>query len=301
MVRPTHRGFTLVELLVVIAIIGVMVGLLLPAVQAAREAARRMQCSNNLKQIGLALHNYHDSYKRFPLGHSMGTASSDHTLLRGSWIKGLLGYIELQSVYDMFDHNSAWWEPGNQPVRALKLEGFVCPSDVEAEIFNTAYDFGFRGNYAGNSGIGMYRREYRPSAQDQLIVKGPFTHNFSAKFGDLTDGTSNTAAVTEIRKTRENDSRGALFADSGTVQYTHDYVPNELVADVTERCFSKPDLPCTGGGANGPHRLTARSQHPGGVNLLLFDGSVKFVSETVNRAVWQAAASMDGKEVVGEL
>ena len=296
--KARSRGFTLVELLVVIAIIGILIALLLPAVQAAREAARRSQCTNNVKQIGLALHNYHDTHKAFPLGHVMSSSSSVNTELRGSWIKGLLPFLELQTVYDTFDHNSAWWAPGNEAVRDIRIDAFLCPSDIEAEIFNSAYNFGFRGNYVGNIGIGTYIREYRPSYQTGLTVHGPFVHNHSVRFSDIIDGTSNTAAVTEIRKASGNDSRGALFADSGTVQYCHDYVPNELVADLTERCASETDVPCSGAGSGGPHRLTARSRHPGGVNLLLFDGSVRFISETIDRDTWQALASMRGKEVV---
>ena len=296
--KARSDGFTLVELLVVIAIIGILIALLLPAVQAAREAARRAQCTNNVKQIGLALHNYHDAFKAFPLGHVMVSPASPTGDQRGSWAKGLLPQLELKSIYDSFKHTSAWWHPDNQTVRGLKIAAFMCPSDIDAEIFNTAYDFGFRGNYAGNSGIGMYKRESRPAYQDQLSVKGPFVHNFSARFSDITDGTSNTAAVAEIRKAKGNDSRGALFADSGTIQYCHDYVPNELVNDVTERCVSETRLPCVGGGSNGPHRLTARSQHPGGVNLLLFDGSVRFIGETIDRTIWQALASMSGGEVL---
>ena len=207
--------------------------------------------------------------------------------------------MEQNAVYDKFVIANNWWEASNQTVRGYKLTAFACPSDIDAPIHNTAQDFGYRGNYVANAGIGTYKRVGDPTQQTGLTVKGPFVHGMKARIADVTDGTSNTAAVSEIRKSPDNDSRGALFADAGSVQYTHDFLPNEDVSDITERCVSGTKTPCSSGGPGGPHRLTAKSYHTGGVNLLLFDGSVRFVTNGVDQPAWQATASMNGNEAIG--
>jgi prepilin-type N-terminal cleavage/methylation domain-containing protein/prepilin-type processing-associated H-X9-DG protein len=300
MIRPIRRpfAFTLIELLVVIAIIAVLIALLVPAVQKVREAASRAQCQNNLKQIGLGLHGHLGDYKAFPDGHIMDSGGSYQ---RGSWVVPLLPYIEQKALFDSYNRTINWWNAGNQTPRGIKVAIFLCPSDGDAPIFNTSQDFGFRGNYVANAGLGLYVRNGTATlaGQTQMTVIGPFIHGKRATIAELRDGTSNTAAVTEIRKSPNNDSRGALFADAGSVQYTHDFLPNEAVADATERCVTSTDMPCTSPGSNGPHRLTARSYHTGGVNVLLFDGSVRFVSQGIDRPTWQAIGSMAGNETLG--
>jgi len=312
----SRRAFTLIELLVVIAIIAILVSLLLPAVQQAREAARRSQCRNNLKQIGLALHNYHDVHTTLPPGHIMNGACSRQY---GSWVVGLLPFVDQQNLRTLYVDTTDWWQALNQPARAVTVQAFLCPSDIGVEIFNTTLDFGFRGNYAANVGIGEYKRDRCASASAQVDLKpaAAFFTNSSKKLRDITDGTSNTAAICEIRKVNGNDSRGALFADTGTNLYSHRYPPNTSVFDVTERCVSQPEmkLGCTAGGSGGTFNISARSVHTGGVHILLFDGAVRFVSDNVDAGpttpdtttglydtahVWKALSTLNSGEIIGD-
>ncbi|XZE21214.1 DUF1559 domain-containing protein [Pirellulaceae bacterium SH449] len=241
--RRMSKGFTLVELLVVIAIIGILVGLLLPAVQAAREAARRMSCSNNIRQLALAMHNYESAHKRFPLPGlhrrdiivNASSTSSSH-----SWLVMLLPFIEqgnLQINYDMADMGGSRGfrdNPNNLLLGSIEIPNFRCPSDAEPkDLYSPTSSWTLpdgsrsglaRGNYAINCGAGnaFSRTDYRISAE-----RGPFHFGgsgspspgrpVSAKMAEFTDGTSNTALLGEIIAGRPaNDIRGVWAYASGS-------------------------------------------------------------------------------------
>lgn len=217
--RRTRRGFTLVELLVVIAIIGILVALLLPAVQAAREAARRMSCSNNLKQLALALHNYHDTYKTFPpdaiwLGNPRGTQSAAGDQRNFTWITLLLPFIEQGPLHDQIDfripgYNQQVPSTGGitVPLQSITIESLQCPSDTEWQ--DPPHGFAPT-SYAGNAGWDRHRRFWR----DQRRA-GVFTLMDPVTLGDIKDGTSNTIAIAEVTKSGycwSNRTRSSCYA-----------------------------------------------------------------------------------------
>ncbi|QDU31856.1 Type II secretion system protein G precursor [Anatilimnocola aggregata] len=255
MQRRHHGGFTLVELLVVIAIIGVLVALLLPAVQAARESARRMQCQNNLKQLALASHNFHDTYFHFPPAYKVNYGGN------GNWGANvrLLNFYEQRSIYDALNPGdfTSYIPPVNTltqtPIATLR-----CPSDPTGKI-NTVH------------GKGYAKSNYPPSAM-VFLAHNPntMTQYFPAKMADITDGTSNTFICGE-RDMKKNIAAvyiGRLESYSDALTYGRADVPmNTKCADQ----FSDP--PC--------HRHAWTSLHPGGCNFAMCDGAVKFVSDTI--------------------
>jgi len=333
-----RRGFTLVELLVVIAIIGILIALLLPAVQAAREAARRAQCTNNVKQIGLALHNYHDTHKTFPpTGILYGDPLvSTHALpYHYSWLVVILPFLEQQPLYDTIDLTVPIWGVGAtagtaQVVARTQINALQCPSDVlmqpAGELVDTRYPT--RGmaytNYAGSEGYHWWTSasfgvsyagftEFTHAAE----VSGVFTFKEPAgacAIRDITDGTSNTVMVAEVNSTGYKEKPGtpsfrrcgvgtprrsngeqvfrSAFTWTGrygvccqTGRYVH---PDGSGADSWFRGgwpypFSPTYLTAWGPNANWPG---ASGVHPGGLNCLLGDGSVRFVSDTITWPTW---------------
>ena len=313
-----RRGFTLIELLVVIAIIAVLIALLLPAVQAAREAARRAQCLNNLKQIGLGMHNYHSVHESFPPGELCPTNLLG---MRVFWTCYVLPYLELGPLGDAYNfslsvnvvpNGGGLYGPTNSTVTQAAIATYLCPSDVGGKMARGAF-YWARTNYvAAYSPDGVMVEKGAPFTYENTFngASNPATRkalsNFNITRGlrDVTDGSSNTIAVSETVTGPDgtNDGRGTAWYDWG-VQYTHHRPPNSLIPDSVfpaGYCVNtKRGAPCIGTASSWSMQdYAARSLHPGGVNAVMADGSVKFVKNTINLNIWQAIASINAGEVV---
>ena len=324
-VKNSLRGFTLVEVLTVIAIIGVLVGLLLPAVQTARESARRSSCSNNLKQLGLGLHNHVDVKQVFPMGAQTWLDSTGPTVngvtypgRRWSWFVYVLPYVEELTLYEAqwAHYTSQAWTSGESysalPNKTYPVAGFMCPSDPtnpklhSQEGPTSGNDQGFHGNYLLSAGSEAFGTTGLESAQRNGI-SFPLS---AVAFKDITDGLSKTVAASEIMLIPEPvgggwtaiDLRGRYHNNMhGGCSFSTLRPPNTTVSDSLPYCSNALSLaPCVrGSGSN--HVISARSYHPDGVGAVMADGSVRFVSDTINPAVWQAAGSRNGGEVSGGL
>ena len=236
MIRRSHRtkrAFTLVELLVVIAIIGILIALLLPAVQAAREAARRIQCTNHMKQLGLALHMHENTKGYLPplCDHKYSDLLGGYRFFY-TWVAWSSPYFGEGPLYEGIDFDyPPWVGDVNKRLRETVLPTMLCPSDEDVELafFPSTSDapegtYWARGNYVCNVGVGPIpsRNDPKPNAV--------FSFNSNTKIRDITDGTSHTAMVAEVIKAPGNDFRGALYQTSYP-HYRHDYTPNSDVPD----------------------------------------------------------------------
>jgi prepilin-type processing-associated H-X9-DG protein len=321
-----------VELLVVIAIIGVLVALLLPAVQSAREASRRMSCNNKIKQLTLALHNYEDSNLCFPTGtinektdgsgnptpdDPNGANGAGPKAIGTPWISALLAYIEQPALYanhmkivserpEVVDWygNAAY---AATPVGDKQLAVMLCPSHPPTrEVLQngTGMEHLARGNMCANYGKGGYGVQY---CQDPMIG-GLFATNMKIAPRDVTDGLSGTLAISELKfrvpggtTVSSEDTRGTwTYGVMGGNIFSAQTAPNTAANDGVWGCRTAPTqgMPCTQTGS--PYNAlwaAARSYHPTGVNASFADGSVRFVSNTISLTVWQAQATRGGGEV----
>lgn len=280
-------GFTLVELLVVIAIIGILIALLLPAVQAAREAARRMQCSSNLKQIALAMHNYHGSLNVFPPGYvssNPGTKGSTSWCRSGSvqgapWTVMLLPYLEQQSLYDRFDFSVPFQKTSNQmaPPNDQYIEPlsvYRCPSDARAGTEKYTCYFGVQG---GGTAPDCANISCSAPGERGFYVSGILYGGSEVTFRDVTDGTSHVFMVGESRY-------GNAFWGSSAKQDNCAFSQNLAGAQDQINLFPYAGVHSTRGFS---------SFHPGGCQFAMVDGSVHFVTETIDLTVYQQSGQRD--------
>jgi prepilin-type N-terminal cleavage/methylation domain-containing protein/prepilin-type processing-associated H-X9-DG protein len=338
-----RRGFTLIELLVVIAIIAVLIALLLPAVQAAREAARRAQCVNNLKQLGIAMHNYHDVSNSLPPG---GMAIVD-----GTWQLFILPYIEQTPLYNAYNMTGTYEIPGSGGVKntdgslryggvaqltvtSARINTLTCPTDspspgypspiatMPISFHNYVVNFGNAGYYqqlsAAPNGYGgtTFSAPYPPNvwlgapfsdAEPSYYPARLLVYNFAS----ITDGLSNTLMASETVQGQpngtNNDLRGFTWWGESAAFETW-LAPNSPLPDVLETtgycaalypAMFSTNPPCTA-----PYTTSqgvtyaARSRHPGGVNALMCDGSVRFIKNTINLATYRALSTTQGGEVI---
>jgi prepilin-type N-terminal cleavage/methylation domain-containing protein len=303
------RGFTLVELLVVIAIIGILVALLLPAVQSAREIARRTHCANNLKQVALALHQYHTALEVLPYG----TMDELNMLYHGrdTWFQQSWPYLDQQAAYDKYQLANVQWVMDTPPeLKDLVVKTFVCPSDGKAPGFGGGGGFrsggyGFQGNYVACTGDD-YIKINRPPYPDYGIYPhtGMFWANSRVRLDHVKDGTTSTLLLSEvkIRGKRGDDGWGEGGGYWGGGQhsafgFTTMEPPNSTVSDRAWLCKDATSPDCTTVGDDINKRVLARSYHPGGVVAALADASVQFYSDTIDLTTWKALATRAGNEI----
>ena len=308
-----RRGFTLVELLVVIAIIGVLVALLLPAVQAAREAARRSQCANNLKQLGLGLLNYERAVRSFPPG--IIGVQPDAGPMRLPWAIHLYPHLEELNLYTRFTFagEGCCYMTMSQPKNcdgisspaATAISVMQCPSDGMDPIWRwqTACYLA-KGNYGAFFGDVTIMAPFQANSGHHAHA---FTYNRPLRLAMVRDGTSHTFALGEMLKGTNDplDYRGCYFIDNspGSQIYTR-YSPNSSSPDSmypgycnTAMNLPNQNLPCTFG-TSAEQSGISRSHHAGGVQVVMCDGSVHFIDDEISLTIWQALGSIANGEVV---
>ena len=300
----TRSGFTLVELLVVIAIIGILIAMLLPAVQQVREAARRIQCANNIRQLSLGTLNYESAFMKFPPGWtaiSENTSSGDALLPGWAWSAELLPFIEQQNVANLADFDSPVTAPVNQAILTEVIETFICPSDPDDTVLD--FEVELSGPVGGGGGSTSRNAPPQPNFQVQsdsinlartnytgvfgnietednpFRGNGVFFGNSAIGFRQIRDGSSNTIIIGE----RRNDLGPVTWL--GLIPGIDE--PFARIVGATDRSPNNPE----------DRFEDFRSYHPGGINVAIGDGSTQFIADSITDTIFQALGTRAGGEV----
>jgi prepilin-type N-terminal cleavage/methylation domain-containing protein/prepilin-type processing-associated H-X9-DG protein len=296
-----RRGFTLIELLVVIAIIAILIGLLLPAVQKVREAANRMKCSNNLKQLGLAMHNFNDTNGHLP-GNLRPSAAGT---IRVRWTTYLLPFYEQDNIYRIYNQSVNWSDPSNAAAVQIPLKVMLCPSALSSNKFDASPDNDWSDNrYAVGDYSGIYWSWYQ--SPTSFGLPGILSKTDEVRLTDVTDGLSNTIHLTESASKPDRYLNGKLVqAASGSNRINGGGwcrpasdipAPDQSSPINVTNGFTISGYPDAKYNTDGSGQIYAF--HTVGVNALFGDGSVRFVKKSIQFATLQALITRDGGEVV---